>query len=414
MDPKKLCLDLVYCNTENEVVKILNEYGFWNSHKDWHSYGDTENNFATIGNQQKKPEATLVEKLINSVDAMLISKCLERKINPEGRDAPESMKNALIKFFNIYDGKLTNISSIERGKLAENICLVAMGMKTNPCYIIVDKGEGQSPNKMPDTLLSIGKSNKSRIPFVQGSFNMGGTGVFRFCGKLNIQLIISKRNPNIAIYEDDETNNKWGFTVVRREDPGEGFRNSIYKYLAPNDKILFFESKELPLLPSDYPNPFGNDLEWGTFIKLYEYQMTGLKTNILFDLYNKLSLLMPAIALPMRLYERRIGYFGNTYETTLSGLTIRLDEDRRENLEEGFPTSLSFSAMGEKMKASIYAFKLNQSKKYTKDEGIVFVINGQTHGYLSKAFFSRNSVGLKAIINSIGNARENSLVISLK
>lgn len=401
MDIKKLCLDLVYCNTENEIVKILNKYGFWNSHKDWHSYGDTENNFATIGNQQTKPEAALVEKLINSVDAMLTSKCLERKINPEGRDAPKSMKNALIKFFNIYDGKLTNLSSAERGRLAENICLVATGTKANPSYTIIDKGEGQSAKEMPNTILSIGKSNKLRIPFVQGKFNMGGTGVFRFCGKSNMQLVISKRNPNITIYENDETGNKWSFTIIRRIDPGERFRNSVYKYLAPNGEILSFEGKKLPLLPSDYPNPFGNNLEWGTFIKLYEYQMIGLKTNILFDLYNKLSLLMPTIALPVRLYERRKGYTGHTYETTLSGLTIRLDEDRRENLEEGFPTSLSFSAMGEKMKASIYVFKLNQSKKYTKNEGIVFVINGQTHGYLTKSFFSRQSVGMGYLTESI-------------
>lgn len=332
---------------------------------------------------------------------MLMSKCLEKRIDPEGVDVPQSISEALIKFFNIFDGKLSNISPRERSKLAENICLIASGKKTNPCYTIIDRGEGQTPEKMPDTLLSIGKSNKLRIPFVQGRFNMGGTGVFRFCGKSNIQLIISKRNPNIAKYEDDNTKNKWGFTIVSRKDPGEGFRNSIYKYLAPAGSILSFESKELPLLPSDYPNPFNNSIEWGTFIKLYEYQMTGLKTNILFDLYNRLSLLMPMIALPVRLYERRKGYTGHTFESTLSGLTVRLEEDRRENLEEGYPTSSSFSAMSEKMKASIYVFKLNQSKKYTKDEGIIFIVNGQTHGYISKAFFSRQSVGMGYLADSL-------------
>jgi len=401
MNLKKLCLDLAYSNTEDEVIKILDRIGLWQSEKYWKNYGDNENNFGTIGNQQSKPESALVEKIINSVDAMLMSKCLEKKIDPEGVDVPQSISEALIKFFNIFDGKLSNISPRERSKLAENICLIASGKKTNPCYTIIDRGEGQTPEKMPDTLLSIGKSNKLRIPFVQGRFNMGGTGVFRFCGKSNIQLIISKRNPNIAKYEDDNTKNKWGFTIVRRKDPGEGFRNSIYKYLAPAGSILSFESKELPLLPSDYPNPFNNSFEWGTFIKLYEYQMTGLKTNILFDLYNRLSLLMPMIALPVRLYERRKGYTGHTFESTLSGLTVRLEEDRRENLEEGYPTSSSFSAMGEKMKASIYVFKLNQSKKYTKDEGIIFIVNGQTHGYLSKAFFSRQSVGMGYLSDSL-------------
>jgi hypothetical protein len=129
--------------------------------------------------------------------------------------------------------------------------------------------------------------------------------------------------------------------------------------------------------------------------------MTGLKTNILFDLYNRLSLLMPSIALPVRLYERRKGYTGHTLETTLSGLTVRLDEDKQENLEDGFPTSSTLSIQGQKMKASIFAFKRNQSLKYTKDEGIIFSINGQTHGHLSKSFFSRDSVGMGYLVDSL-------------
>ena len=40
-------------------------------------------------------------------------------------------------------------------------------------------GEGQTPERMPDTFLSLTKSNKLRIPFVQGKFNMGGTGRLR-------------------------------------------------------------------------------------------------------------------------------------------------------------------------------------------------------------------------------------------
>ena len=48
---------------------------------------------------------------------------------------------------------------------------------------------------MPDTFLSLDKSNKLRIPFVQGKFNMGGTGVFEFCGPNGLQLIVTRRNP---------------------------------------------------------------------------------------------------------------------------------------------------------------------------------------------------------------------------
>lgn len=36
-----------------------------------------------FGNQQSSPEAALVEKLVNSVDARLISACREARIDPE-------------------------------------------------------------------------------------------------------------------------------------------------------------------------------------------------------------------------------------------------------------------------------------------------------------------------------------------
>jgi len=218
------------------------------------------------------------------------------------------MEEALEEFYGIKDGILSNIYATERTRLAENIMLVSTGQKSNPCYTIIDKGEGQTPQKMPNTLLSLAKSNKLRIPFVQGKFNMGGTGSLRFCGKHNIQLIISKRNPKIIKYTpDDETGEYWGFTIVRRQDPRGGMKSSTYIYLAPNE-ILKFKADTLPLLPGKYPVAYEKPMEWGTLIKLYEYQMPGLKSPVYFDLYYRLSLLMPNIALPVLLYERRKNY----------------------------------------------------------------------------------------------------------
>jgi len=402
MSNKELAISLAKADTEEEVINILEQEGYWDNSDAWQLYGGKENNFATIGNQKSRAEDALVEKIVNSVDAVLMSECLRRGIKTESAEAPASIAEALHQFYNIHNGKLSNITPSERTKLAENIALVATGAKSNPCYSIIDRGEGQSPNRLPDTILSIDKNNKLRTPFVQGKFNMGGTAVLRFCGRHNLQLIISKRNPEIKILDEpDDSVNFWGVTVVRRENPPHGVRSSIYKYLAPNNKILSFDSKTLKLMPGIYPVAYEKDLSFGTFIKLYEYQMTGLKTNILFDLNYKLSLLMPSIALPVRLYERRKGYKGHSLETTLSGLSVRLEEDKKENLESGFPVSGPITALGQKMRASIFAFKRGKSANYTKDEGIVFVINGQTHGTLSKSFFTRHAVRHSYIADSL-------------
>ena|ERR1043166_172760 len=50
----------------------------------------------------------------------------------------------------------------------------------------------------------------------------------------------------------------------------------------------------------------------------------------------RLELLLPELALPIRLHECRAGYAGHagSYETTLTGLSVRLDEGgRADNIE---------------------------------------------------------------------------------
>ncbi|MCB2221556.1 MAG: hypothetical protein KQI35_14250 [Bacteroidetes bacterium] len=400
MNNEQLCISLVRADSEEKVISLLERAGYWNAAEDWAYFGENENNFATIGNQQSRPEAAIVEKIINSVDAVLMGECLSRKISPSSDKAPKNIADALNTFFGIYNGKLSNLGLSERKKLAEKISFIATGTTSSPCYSLIDQGEGQCPSEFKNTFLSIGKSNKLRIPFVQGKFNMGGTGVFQFCGKRNLQLLVSRRNPNIPS-NGSKDHELWGFTIVRREDPAEGIKSSSYKYLAPKGSIITFKANSLPFYPGKYPQPYENPMGFGTLIKLYEYQMTGYKTNILLDLYNRLSLLMPSIALPVRFYERRPGYSAHSYETNLSGLSVRLDEDKSDNLEDNFPTSAKIRVMGQLIRVSIFAFKRESSVNYTRNEGVVFTINGQTHGFLKKSFFSRNAVKMNYLANSL-------------
>lgn len=83
-----LCQNLVEADSEQEVIQIITEAGLWNNNGNWEFYGENENNFSVVGNQQSLPESALVEKIINSVDAVLMRECLRRKIAPESREAP--------------------------------------------------------------------------------------------------------------------------------------------------------------------------------------------------------------------------------------------------------------------------------------------------------------------------------------
>lgn len=65
----------------------------------WRLVGDREGNFATIGAQQSRSEAALVEKIVNSVDARLMNECLVRGIDPTSAVAPPSIRHAVSRFF---------------------------------------------------------------------------------------------------------------------------------------------------------------------------------------------------------------------------------------------------------------------------------------------------------------------------
>jgi hypothetical protein len=58
---KKLALALLKADSEAEVVELLKAAGFWDKPEAWRLVGDRDGNFATIGSQQSRPEAALVE-----------------------------------------------------------------------------------------------------------------------------------------------------------------------------------------------------------------------------------------------------------------------------------------------------------------------------------------------------------------
>lgn len=445
---KGLCLSLLQAETEYDVVGLLKEAGYWDDPKVWRYYGDVENNWGQGGNQQSLAEAALAEKIVNSVDARLINECLVRGIDPKSDQAPHSIREAVAQFFDASAGKkvatggyIEDWGDDKIRDVAQGITLCATGTRPTLNLVISDCGEGQTPRRLPVTILSLSRSNKMYIPFVQGQFNQGGTGALRFCGTRNLQLVISRRNPALLGTDPDDQDKHWGFTVVRRERPKEstdGRRNSIYTFLAPvgvgkaheprHGDVLSFSATSMPLFP-DKASPYGREAIFGTAIKLFEYQYIGEKSNIIRGksvILRRLELLLPEIALPVRLYEFRKNSVGKilpqgSRETTLIGLRRRLIDN--ENVEPGFPISINFAPTGEKLIADVFVFKpegsdreeeeeeqdnggkdkkkLGGIKTYRKREGVVFVRNGQTQGHLPRDFFKRDELKMKPLADDM-------------
>lgn len=444
-DNKQLCADLLHADSEGEVITLLKKHGYWDKAALWRHYGDVENNWGQSGNQQSLAEAALAEKIVNSVDARLINECKMRGIDPTSAEAPQSIRSAVAQFFEngsgtkIATGGLIEDWGLQKTRdVADGITLTATGMRPEGLSITIsDCGEGQAPDRLPDTILSLSKSNKQYIPFVQGQFNQGGTGALRFCGKHNLQLVISRRNPAFLDDSASDRDHEWCFTIVRREFPtgAPGTpKNSVYTYLAPvgidsgNDErhggVLSFSADTFPIYPDD-DAPYRREAPYGTAIKLYDYNFLGERSNILRgkSLLSRLDLLLPEIALPVRFYEYRKSKAGKYFDvgsrrTTLSGLLRRIKDS--DNVETGFPIRLPFQPAGEKLIANIFAFvaegstkesededvdtpskKLGGVRGYRKREGIVFLRNGQTQGSLPKDFFRREAVKMKPLADDL-------------
>lgn len=406
---------LLAVDTEAEIIEILKEAGYWEDAAAWRFYGDQPENWATVGNQQSRAEQALIEKAMNSIDSELIAAARIKGIPLNGDKAPQSIFAARDLLFG---EELKNIE-----QLSKSITIAATGKKTRPSISIADDGEGQTPTGMPQTILSLHKGNKNAIPFVQGKFNMGGSGVLEFCGvDHNVELVISKRNPKLLPNDASAEDRHWSYTIIRREDPSPASpRASRFTYLAPgpvdkrgNRALLSFAAPSLSIFP-DKNRPYARESEWGTLFKLYEYGIRAT-TNMMLEggLMGRVRILLPEPALPIRFHECR-DYAGDpkrSFDTPMAGLIYTLEQDRknpkRQNVE--WFDKFEIDIDGEKFVGRIYLFrkrgkdeKKNPAENYRKDEGVVFTYNRRFSARISSAVrrSSRTTFGTRCWCLSI-------------
>ncbi len=394
MESKKLCFCLINAQTELEVDEIIKGNVLLNDGRNWAPYGNLENNVGTFITQQSNPVAAITEKIINSIDAVLLAECKKRSIDPESAKAPRSMQDAVEKFFDIKDGDFSEVANKRKREISNRIQLIAEGDKKRPNIIIVDTGEGQNPKDFEDTFLSLHKRNKIKVPFVQGKYNMGGTGVLPFCGKHHYQLIVSRKSPNFLKASQRDF---WGYTLVRYRE-GQGFdRSGIFEYCTDRGDILKFDGEPLKILPEE------SVLEYGTFIKLYEYRLNK-PSSILRDLYKDLNRSLYNPAIPFLIYEARESFdIQHGRSTYILGNKWRTKIDSRDNVEEFLPIEAVLGEFG-MCNIEVVVFKEDAPKENitTQNEAIFFTVNGQTHATLGRSFLrSSSKVGLDYLGDSL-------------
>ncbi len=398
---KQLFLALFQCPDEQTVDELIQQQPAVFAQSNWRPLGGSENMYGVIENQQASPIAALVEKLTNSIDATLMRKCYEAGIDPKGPAAPKTMAEAVTKFYGL-EANNWDLPGFRRAQ-AEDIQIIASGRLKQPSLTIYDNGEGQHPNAFEKTFLSLLRGNKNDVHFVQGKYNMGGSGAIVFCGKRGYQLIASKRF--------DGTDG-FGFTVTRKHkllgDEEDAKKNTWYEYLTLNGRIPSFPVTALDL------SLHNRVFKTGTIIKLYSYKLPeGSRSVISRELGRSLNEFLFEPALPFPTVDTKERYPNDRgLERVVYGLKRRLEQDESKYVETSFVEDFKTSQFGS-VRVTCYVFKTKVEGKTAKESNrtiqdeffknnmaVLFAMNGQVHGAYTSEFITR-ALKLNLLKNSL-------------
>ena len=394
---KSLFLKLYKAQNETELQAAIDSNPIFQDPSNWYPLGADESNFATIENQQASAIGALIEKFTNSIDATLMKKCYELGIDPKSPDAPRTMQEAIEKF---YGEKHQWLSRDFIKREASNIQVIADGItkfKSARTYdtslTIYDNGEGQHPEDFENTFLSIRKGNKNNILFVQGKYNMGGTGSIVFCGKNRYQLIASRKHDGTG---------EFGFTLIRKRPFGkeeqQRMKNTWYEYLKIDGKVPSFPINTLDLGLHE------KLFKTGSIIKLYSYDLPeGARSVISKDLKDRVDEYLFEPALPILMVDKKERYPKDRELQRVSfGLKRRLEKEESKYIEDYFTLEHNSSKVGD-MKVTSYVFKTKVGDKNIKESRttirneffrskmyVVFTMNGQVQGHLTSEFITRS------------------------
>jgi len=400
-----LLSDLLNAEDESVVVAALKQRGLLEPSNRWRYLGNMPNNQSIVHAQQSSPAAALVEKFTNGLDAILLRFCKAKGIDPRGPAAPPNMGQAVEMFV----GDMSSRSPAEIRQFAEeNMVLYATGSKARPCIALYDAGEGQLAKDFPATFCSLiygsnDGSYKGAIPFVQGRFNMGGTGVLPFCSeKYRLQLIVSRVPPNVA----KSTDHEWAYTLfcffASKQDPS-------WRYLVgPDGAVLTAGNTPIKLVPKvgaksgEVCAPRERQVTSGTLVKMYDYQ--AARSNICGEQFKKLQEYLLRPALPLRLIECR-----EAYKANVMGVTVwdRLGAWGKDKFEPGFEDGASVSIKletGETIPAEVRVFKASKNAADDDDQpqtGLRALINGQSHAKRDAQFFRTKAIDKEHIAGSM-------------
>lgn len=273
MNSRDVCLALLEAESEAEVQALIDRSSEMRNPSNWRSLDRRDTNFNVTGNQASDGGKALTELMTNMVDAVLLRHAREKGVDPKSEGVPATMYEAVDTFIkNLRGGRLVNLDPKDpwlKDFGQKNLVIGITGARSKreglPCYTFVDNGEGQHPEDFETTFLSLSEGNKKDIPFVQGKFNMGSSGVLRYCGRRWFKLVVSRRF---------DGSGNWGWALMRRR-PDKGNDMPVAEYFVlPDGTVPSFDSDVLYPFRTGAGKRYDDvHLKTGTVVKLYDYQV---------------------------------------------------------------------------------------------------------------------------------------------
>ena len=313
-------------------------------------------------------------------------------------------------------GRLNDIDSdTDLRTFARKNFIMGITGDRSTCFTVIDNGEGQEPENFRSTFLSLSHKNKSSIPYAQGKYNMGSSGVLIYCGRRRYKLIMSRRHTKAG---------PWGWTLVREKPDNAG--HPIYEYYAPSGEIPTLRDQE-SILPLRRKNGTPDEeirLETGTIVKVYDYKIDG--RNDFIGIRNGVAQNMVSTTIPLRLMdyryprENRGGRGSFVDERTALGMEAELtrkrtpnnaDNDEAQPGEKITVSTITDPVIGAVAVEAVLFDEIPECLKTTRDR-VFHHVNGQVQykqkrGYLSQSIRLPGLMDNVAIIVDASNLSEN-------
>lgn len=182
------------------------------------------------------------ERLINGMEALIELERRRELLKDRTAEMPQSPRDAVERYFQLPrldmiprtkdpDQKRALMERLKdaRGKLYLRL---EFDKKLREFTVeIRDRGIGQAPERIHDTLLSLGRTDKADKPYLIGVFGQGGSSTY---AASQYSVVMSRRSAEFL----DGTSDGVGWTIVKKIMP-KGRRDPYYAYLAslPDGRI---------------------------------------------------------------------------------------------------------------------------------------------------------------------------------